>query len=202
MSLLSNRPITVLCFENKEEWVPWRTHKHYTRHHFTLTDRRTHSSPTYLPTATSVFFVVDVSSSRRWWRRRYVTKSRLSSNNHWFHYHEGDILLSFTGLFPRRYFQLFTTIKTLRSYVCGAGYRMLQVTAVVGWPDFWFVEDPVIKGSFNSNMTSIPFCACTHVTSKMYPRPRVLARVFSSATALHKSLPQTDWHVVSQLRRA
>ena len=79
---------------------------------------------------------------------------------------------------------------------------MPDVTAVIWWSGFRIVEDPVIKGSLNSNMTSIPFCTCTHVTSKMYPRPRVLACVVSSATALHKSLPQTDWHVVSQLRRA
>lgn len=51
-------------------------------------------------------------------------------------------------------------------------------------------------------MTSIPFCTCTHVTSKIYPRPRVLACILSSTTTLHKSLPQTDWHVVSELRRA
>jgi len=51
-------------------------------------------------------------------------------------------------------------------------------------------------------MTGIPFCTFTHVTSKIYPRPRVLACVLSSATVLHKSLPRTDWHVVSQLQRA
>lgn len=51
-------------------------------------------------------------------------------------------------------------------------------------------------------MTSIPYYTCTHVTSKIYPRPRVLTWVQSSTTAQHKSLPQTDWHVVSQLRRA
>jgi hypothetical protein len=37
----------------------------------------------------------------------------------------------FTGLFPRRYFQLLTTIKALCPYVWGAGYRMVVVTAVV-----------------------------------------------------------------------
>jgi len=77
----------------KENRVPWTHEHHSTRYHFTLIDTRTYSSATYLPTASSVFFVVDVSSSRRWWRRRDVTKSRLSNDNHWFHYHEGDILI-------------------------------------------------------------------------------------------------------------
>lgn len=92
--------------------------------------------------------------------------------------------------------------KTLYPYVCENGYRRLEVATVPVCLGFWFTEDPVTEGPLNSNMTCIPYCTCTHVTSKIYPRPRVLACVESSATALHKSLPQTDWHVVSQLRRA
>lgn len=95
--------------------------------------------------------------------------------------------------FKEDYFQLFTTMQTLCPYVWGDEFRMLEVIAVVEWLDSWLVEDPVIKGSLNSNMTSIPFCTCTHVTSKIYPRPRVLTCVDSSQPlCTNPSLRLTD----------